>query len=87
MRHADSRGRDGALLPVFALILFLSVVIFGSFTLFVQPNTTVVVELSLAALAIGAATFVIVELNSPFQGLLQISSSGAHAVWQLLTQP
>ena len=75
------------LLPVVALTLLLSAVIFGSFTLFVEPNATVVVELSLAALGIGGATFLIVELNSPFEGLLQISSSGAHSVWQLLAQP
>src|SRR5262249_37618148 len=54
------------LMPVFALIFLASIIIFGSFSLFVQPNATVVVQLSLAALAIGSATFVIVELSNPF---------------------
>jgi hypothetical protein len=75
------------LLPVFALIFLASIAIFGGFSLFVQPNATVVVMLTLAALAIGGATFLIVELNAPFQGLLQISSRGAHAAWQMLAEP
>jgi hypothetical protein len=75
------------LLPVFALIFLASIAIFGGFALFVQPNVTVIVMLSLAALAIGGATFLIAELNAPFQGMLQISSRGAHAAWQVLAEP
>jgi hypothetical protein len=75
------------LLPVFALIFLASIVIFASFGLFVPPNATVGVALSLAALTVAGATLLIVELNSPFEGLLQISSRGAHAVWQALAQP
>ena len=56
-----------------------SAAIFASFSLFVQPNPTVVVALGASALAVAAAVFLIVELNSPFGGLLQISSAPAHA--------
>jgi len=72
------------LLPVFTLIFLSSIAIFGSFGLYVRPNPTVVTVISLTALAIAGATFLIVELNSPFHGLMRITSSGAHAVAQVL---
>jgi len=87
MQSQESATLTAPLLPVFALIFLACIVIFGSFSLFVQPNATVVVALSLAALAIGGATFLIVELNAPFHGMLQMSSRGAHAVWQALAEP
>jgi hypothetical protein len=74
------------LLPVFILILLSTVAIFASFALYVQPNPTVITMLALTALAIAGATFLIVELNSPFHGLLQIPSQGAHLVMQMLGQ-
>ncbi len=72
------------LLPVFTLIFLSSIAIFGSFGLYVRPNPTVVTVISLTALAIAGATFLIVELNSPFHGLMRITSHGAHAVAQVL---
>jgi hypothetical protein len=72
------------LLPVFALIFLCTAAIYGSFSLFVQPNATVIGALCLSALAIAGATFLIMELNNPFQGVLQISSRAAHVAWQLL---
>ena len=72
------------LLPVFVLILLASAAIFGSFTLYVRPNATVVTVISLSALAIAGSTFLIVELNNPFRGLLHISSQAAHEVAQTL---
>jgi len=72
------------LLPVLCLIFLASIAIFGSFTLYVRPNATVVTVISLSALAIAGAIFLIVELNNPFQGLLHISSQAAHEVAQTL---
>jgi hypothetical protein len=74
------------LLPVFTLIFLSSIAIFGSFSLYVRPNLTVFTGISLTALAIAGATFLIVELNNPFDGLLHISSRGAHAVVHALGQ-
>ena len=48
-------------------------------TLFVQPNATVVAALVMAAVLVSGALFLIVELNMPFSGLLQLSSAPAHA--------
>jgi hypothetical protein len=72
------------LLPVFALIFLSSMAIFGSFSLYVRPNATVLTVISLTALAIAGASFLIVEMNNPFHGLMYISSQGAHAVMQVL---
>lgn len=74
------------LLPVFILIFLSVLAIFGSFGLYAPPTTTLFTVLVLAALAIAGATFLIVELNSPFHGLLQISSQGAHVLMQSLAE-
>jgi hypothetical protein len=74
------------LLSVFILIFLSSIAIFGSFGLYVRPNPTIFTVISLTALAIAGATFLIVEMNNPFHGLLYISSRGAHAVLQVIGQ-
>lgn len=72
------------LLLVFMLVFLSTFAIFGSFSLFVQPNLTVITALTMAALAVAGATFLVAELNSPFQGLLQIPSTAARAVLDAL---
>ena len=42
--------------------------------------------LVLPALAIAGATFLVIELNNPFNGPLQISSTGAHTLMQSLAK-
>lgn len=82
-----SQGTGTApLLPVFILIFLSVLAIFGSFGLYAPPTATLFTVLVLAALAIAGATFLIVELNSPFHGLLQISSEGAHSLMQSLAE-
>jgi hypothetical protein len=82
----SQQSAHAPLLPVFCLIFLASIAIFGSFTLYVKPNATVVTVISLSALAIAGSTFLIVELNNPFQGLLHISSQAAHEVARTLGQ-
>jgi hypothetical protein len=72
--------------PILFVVLVCSFAIFASFSLFVQPNPTVVVALGGSALAVAGAVFLIVELNTPFSGLLQLSSAPAHAVLGVLTR-
>jgi hypothetical protein len=82
VRQLLSSAQSGRSLPplILVVVLVCSAAIFSSFSLFVQPNPTVVVALGSSALAIASAVFMIVELNSPFDGLLQLSSAPAHAV-------
>ena len=70
--------------PILFVVLICSAAIFASFTLFVEPNLTVAVALMVSALAIAGAFFMIQELNTPFSGLLQLSSYPAHDVLQTL---
>ena len=74
------------LLPVFTLVFLSTAAIFASFSLFVQANPTVIAALTVAALAIAGATFLVAELNSPFQGLLQVPSTAARDVLNVLGQ-
>jgi Protein of unknown function (DUF4239) len=72
--------------PILVVLLVCSAAIFASFSLFVRPNPTVLVALGVAALAVASAVFLIVELNSPFGGILQLASDPAHAVLRALTR-
>jgi hypothetical protein len=61
------------LLPV-AYADFLTI-IFLSFGLFAPPNATVITTLFLCALSVSGAIVLILELDRPFGGLVQISSA------------
>lgn len=64
-------------LPVPLLVMLVGwlTAIFASFGLFAPRNATVIAALLVAALADAAAVFLMYELNSPFSGLLQVSSA------------
>ena len=59
---------------VLALVFWLTI-IFTSFGLFSLPNATVVVALCTCALSASVAIFLILEMSSPFSGLMAISSA------------
>ena len=67
-------------LPVMIVVIVLSTAIFGSFGLFVRANPTVITSLLVAALTVATFIFVIVELHTPFSGLLQVPTAPAHAL-------
>jgi membrane-bound ClpP family serine protease len=46
-----------------------------SFGLFAPPNPTVIVTLLVGALAVSGAILIILEMYSPFTGILRISSA------------
>ena len=60
-------------MPFMVVLIFWLTVIFGGFGLFAPSNPTVVSFLLLSSLSIAGAIFLILELDRPFQGLLQIS--------------
>jgi hypothetical protein len=72
--------------PILVVLVAWSTAIFISFGLFVRPNPTVIAALSISALAVAGAIFLILELNNPFSGLIQVSSAPAHAVLAMLGQ-
>ena len=66
-----------------ALIVWITA-IFTSFGLFVKINPTAIVALFVSALSIAVAFYLILDLNSPFTGLIHISSAPAHAILEAL---
>ena len=59
--------------PFLVVLVFWLAVIFISFGLFAPYNATVITTLLVCALSVSGAIFLILELDSPFAGLLQIS--------------
>src|SRR5579871_614410 len=61
--------------PFLILLIFWVSIIFLSFGLFAPRNATVVTALLLCALSVSGAIFLILELDRPFIGIIQISSA------------
>jgi len=61
--------------PFLVMVIFWLAIIFLSFGLHAPPNATVVTALFLCALSVSGAIFLILELDRPFSGLIQISSA------------
>lgn len=60
-------------IPLLVVLGAWLVAIFISFGLFAPPNPTVFVTLLVCALAVSAAIFIIMEMYTPFSGVLRIS--------------
>jgi Protein of unknown function (DUF4239) len=79
---ADPTASKPFLIVLIAWLAF----IFVSVGLFAPSNSTVVTSLMLAGLSVSAAIFLILELDQPFSGLLQISSRPMRNVFTHLAQ-
>lgn len=62
-------------MPFLVLLVFWITIIFFSFGLFAPSNATVIATLFVCALSVAGAIFLILELDQPFNGLIQISSA------------
>jgi hypothetical protein len=67
-------GRSTIPSPFLVLLVFWLVVIFANLGLFAPPNGTVYTIIFVCALSVATAIFLILEMDQPYQGLLQISS-------------
>ncbi len=77
---AQHGTRDIPPLFIFMLTAWLAV-LFASFGQFGRPNATVVVSLLLSGLAVSGAMFLILELDRPFHGLIQIPADALKQVY------
>jgi hypothetical protein len=59
--------------PFLTVLVFWICMLFLGFGLFARFNVTVTVALLAGALSVAGAIFLILELNHPYQGLMQIS--------------
>ncbi len=62
-------------MPLLVVLVSWLVVIFISFGLMAPPNPTVIITLLIGALAVSGAILIIMEMYSPFNGILRISSA------------
>jgi|SRR5208283_1216413 len=61
--------------PFFVVLVFWLIVLFLGFGFLTRHNATVLVALFVGALSVGGAIFLILEMNRPYSGIMQISSA------------
>ncbi len=59
--------------PFLTVLAFWLTITFASFGLFAPRNATVIAVLLVCALSVGAAIFLVLEMDGPFDGLIRIS--------------
>jgi hypothetical protein len=72
--------------PLLVVLIFWLTIIFISFGLFAPRNMTVVVSLLVSALSVSGAIFLILEMYSPYAGLIHVSSAPLRAALSRLGQ-
>jgi len=72
--------------PFLVIVVFWLAVLFWSFGLFAPRNATVLSVLLLCAVSVAAAVFLILEMESPFTGVMKISSTPLRSALALLGQ-
>ena len=76
----DAQRSSGAVSwPFWTVLVFWIGVLFLGFGLFTRANATVVMMLMVGALSVSGAVFLILELNTPYQGLMKISDAPLRA--------
>ena len=73
--QALQRAGSGLQWPLLTVLIFWLAVIFASFGLFAPGNASVVVALSLGALSVAAAIYLMVELDQPYSGFIRLSDA------------
>jgi hypothetical protein len=61
--------------PFFVVLVFWLVMLFVGFGLYAPRNATVITALFVGALTVAGAIFLILEMNRPYSGLMQMSSA------------
>jgi hypothetical protein len=65
-------------MPFLVVLVFWLAMLFTSFGLFAPSNATVIGILLVCALSVAGAIFLVLEMDRPFEGLIQISSAPLH---------
>ncbi len=72
--------------PLLIVVIFWLTIIFISFGLFAPGNATVIVTLLVSALSVSGAIFLIIEMYSPYSGLIHVSIAPLRAALTQLGQ-
>ena len=74
IRWALSQPEDAVIpFPFLVVLVFWLSALFTSFSLFSPRNATVLVALFICSLSVACAIFLIVDMDQPFDGLIQVS--------------
>ena len=65
--------------PFLAILIFWLAMIFASFGLVAPRNSTVIAVLSICALLVAGALYLIVQMDQPYSGLIKLSSAPLRA--------
>jgi hypothetical protein len=76
----------GIAVPLLVVVVFWLALLFLSFGLFAPRNSTAVIALFLCAIAVAAAIEITLDLNSPFQGMIRITSEPMKHAMTEITQ-
>ncbi len=71
----EQLGQTSVPMPFLVMVVFWLTVIFAGFGLFSPRNATVIVVLLICALSAAGALFLIMELDTPYEGLIKVSSA------------
>ena len=73
-------------MPLLVVLVLWLTVIFISFGLFAPSNATVVASLFVSALSVSGAIFLILEMYTPYSGVIAVSSAPLRAALAQLGQ-
>ena len=80
-------GTEGALsIPFLVILVSWLTITFASFGLFAPRNATVLVVLLLCAVSVASAVFLILEMDTPFVGVLKVSADPLRYAFTHLNQ-
>jgi Protein of unknown function (DUF4239) len=71
-------------IPFLVIVVFWLTALFVSFGLFAPRNPTAIVTLLVAAISVAGALYLILDLDHPFSGLMQISSAPLRSALSVL---
>jgi hypothetical protein len=74
----EQSGQSSIPMPFLVILVFWLTIIFASFGLFSPRNATVIVILLVCALSAAGALFLTLEYNTPYEGLIKVSSAPLH---------
>lgn len=74
------------LLPFLAILMFWLTITFACFGLFAPRNATVVTVLFVCALSVGSAVFLVLEMDTPFDGVIRVSANPLRYAYAHLNQ-
>ncbi len=82
----EQREQSSLPMPFFVMLVFWLVIIFFTFGMISPPNGTVITVLCVCAFSAAGALYMILELDRPYGGLIEMSSAPLRSALTYLGQ-